>query len=121
MLRRTPLRAKRPTPRRKGKAAPRIKPGRVEDPAHLDQVRNLPCCICGTWPSEAHHIRDGQVGTGQKAGDDEAIPLCPWCHRIRGDSFHALGTTAWEAKFGAQRHHLTLTRARLASESTPET
>ena len=40
------------TPKRK-----RIKPGRVEDREHLARVAMLPCCVCGHWPVEVHHIR----------------------------------------------------------------
>lgn len=117
-MRKTPLRPKRPTPRRKGKPAPRIKPGRVEDPAHLTRVRALPCCVCGATPSEAHHVRDGQVGAGQKAGDDEAIPLCFHHHRTGPEAFHAIGTRAWEATYGTQRSHLNRTLRLLAAPST---
>lgn len=113
MLRRTPLqRRTRLSPRRK---RPRtIKAPRFEDPALLDRVRALPCSVCGTRIQvEAHHIRDGQVGAGQKAGDDEAIPLCRFHHREGPAAFHHLGRRAWEARFGTQREHLARTRALL--------
>lgn len=119
MLRKTPLRPKRPTPRRKGTPAPRIKPGRVEDPEHLTRVRSLPCSVCGaSAPSAAHHIRDRQVGAGQKAGDDEAIPLCHAHHQDSPVAFHVMGLEAWEAQFGTQRDHLAKTLRRLAAPST---
>lgn len=119
MLRRSPLRPKRPTPRRKGSAAPRVKPHRYEDPALLGRIRALPCVICGTTPCEAHHIRDGQVGAGQKAGDNEAISLCPAHHRTGPDSIHALGTREWQRRFGTQRHHLTRVMRWLDAQATP--
>lgn len=111
MLRRTPLqRRTRLCPRRKRSRT--IKPGRVVDPAHLDRVRALPCCICGTRIAvEAHHLREGQGQ--QRACDDETIPLCASHHRTGPDAFHRLGRRRWEALFGTQREHLARTRALL--------
>lgn len=100
LTRRTPLARKRKRERA-------FKPVRIEDPERLDRVRKLPCSVCGErFGIEAHHIRDGQVGAGQKAGDDEAIPLCVAHHRIGRLAFHYLGRQHWEAKFGSQREHL---------------
>lgn len=82
-MKRSPINPKRSTPRRKGPAATRIKPGRVEDPAHLARVRSLPCLICGKTPSEAHHPRIGGTdgpGGAQKAPDAMALPLCSRHH-----------------------------------------
>ena len=89
-------------PRRKGKPAPRIKPKRIEDPAHLARVRALPCVVCGMTPSEAHHIREGS-GMGQKAGDHEAISLCPYHHQTGpfGEAVHN-GKRTFEAKYGTE-------------------
>ena len=115
-MKRTPLKRKswmpkkRSTPRRQGAKAPRIKPGRVEDPAYLAKVASLPCCVCGARPVEVHHIRTG-CGMGQRAGDDQTIPLCPWHHRTGPDAFHKLGKRPWEALYGPQREHADRTRA----------
>ncbi len=106
-MKRTPLNPKRLTPRRKGTPAPRIKAKRLEDPAHLARVRSLPCLICGTVPSEAHHIRQG-VGMGQKAGDHEAINLCAWHHRTGPMAFHA-GPGVFQAIHGTERELLART------------
>ena len=104
------LKTKRTTPRRKGKPAPRIKPERVEDPAHLARVRSLPCIVCQpgnqATPTEAHHIRDG-VGMGQKAGDHEAIPLCSLHHRT-GFSIHG-SPIAFVRMYGSERELLART------------
>jgi len=123
MLRRTPLRRKRETPRRKGKPAPRIKQGRVRDPKRLARVRELGCIIChriGLYrPAEAHHPRTG-VGMGQKAGDDRAIPLCADHHRTGGPgmAFHA-GPRLWEQIHGTQAELLEETNALLAGKELP--
>lgn len=119
MLRKTPLRPKRPTPRRKGTPAPRIKPERVEDPDHLARVRAHGCMICCWAPAEAHHIRDGQVGAGQKASDHEAIGLCSYHHRTGpiGEAFHA-GPREWERRHGTQRE---LLARMMAALDAPET
>jgi Recombination enhancement, RecA-dependent nuclease len=115
---RAELRRVRATPRRKGTPTPRIKPRRLDDPAWIKRVKALPCCVCDSQPpSEAHHIRDGSVGTGQKAGDQETIPLCPEHHRTGGRNiaFHA-GPRTWERLFGTQRELLAETLVLLVGE-----
>lgn len=52
-------------------------------PKHLAFVQSKPCMICGDR-SEAHHLLrpwHGWRGTGMKAGDMNAVPLCPEHHR----------------------------------------
>lgn len=56
-----------------------------KNPKHLARVRELGCYCCrvdglGETPASAHHIREG-YGRGQKASDEEAIPLCPAHHQ----------------------------------------
>jgi hypothetical protein len=112
------MKTTRTAPRRKGPPAPRIKPGRIEDPAHLAAVRALPCLACEiggttqTTQTEAHHIRDGQ-GMGQKAGDHEAIPLCAHCHRTGWNAFHA-GPGMFQWLYGTERDLLARTLERLS-------
>jgi hypothetical protein len=91
------------TPKRK-----RIKPGRVEDREHLARVAMLPCCVCGHWPVEVHHIR-ATGSMGRKAGDDETIPLCVWHHRTGPQAFHA-GPRIFQAIFGTELDLLDKTR-----------
>ena len=76
MLRRSPLRRKRTTPRR----------GPERDPAYLEFVRTQPCAARSAavgWecrgPIHAHHA--GARGLGQKCPDREAIPLCSRHHQ----------------------------------------
>lgn len=83
----------------KGVKPKRIKAGRLEDPIHLRMVALLPCCVCGRAPCQAHHLignygPGGPVrGTGFKAGDNFAIPLCPYHHmdlHLNGDEIEYL-------------------------------
>jgi hypothetical protein len=61
------------------------KPSR-RTPKYLAYIREQACCACvrGT-PIEAHHF--GPRGTGIKADDYHAVPLCTRCHR----HFHDTG------------------------------
>lgn len=116
-MRRTPINPKRTKPRREGPKAPRIKPGRVEDPAHLARVRSLPCCVCRLTqetPTEAHHIRQG-VGMGQKASDRETIPLCAYHHRTGKTAFHA-SPSMFQWLYGTERELLALTLDKLKEQ-----
>jgi len=56
------------------------KPTTSRDAQYLSWIRTLPCCMCGkNSPSEAHHSKTG--GTGIKASDYTAIPLCREHHQ----------------------------------------
>ena len=83
-----------------------LKPARVVDRARLALVASMPCCVCGARPVEVHHVR-ATVGLGQRAGDDQTIPLCPQHHRTGGFgvAFHA-GPREWERQHGPQVEHL---------------
>jgi hypothetical protein len=82
-------------------------------PALLERIRSLGCIVRGCEsPANAHHIREGQ-GTGQKAADDEAIPLCHYHHQ-GAEGIHTLGTRSWQEKYGNERDLLFLTRSLLA-------
>jgi hypothetical protein len=103
-MKRTPLRPKRPTPRRK---APERAPGRMKRPRvsktaqearHLERVAGLPCCVTGKRPVEVHHL--------MKAPDKRTrrdhrwvVPLHYLMHR-GPEGIHGLGS---EAKF--EQHH----------------
>jgi hypothetical protein len=53
-------------------------------------VRTFPCAICGTLPSDAHHLKSvGHLrGAAIKNGDDYTIPLC----RKHHEELHHLGS-----------------------------
>lgn len=76
-----------------GEAPPRsprraARRGPARDPAYLDWIRTLRCEACGRAPCEAAHTgSDG--GTGIKASDYSAVPLCHICHRTGTYSYHA--------------------------------
>lgn len=52
---------------------------------HLEFVRMHPCMVCGIEGAiEAHHLLkpwQGPRGLALKAGDQNAVPLCPTHHR----------------------------------------
>ena len=50
--------------------------------AHLSRVASLPCCLCGSFGVNVHHILEGRV-KGRKSGAFTCIPLCPDCHTGR--------------------------------------
>lgn len=114
MLRRTPMPRKRLKPRRKGGPGPRIKAEPIRDPKHLARVRALGCIVCGAKPAEAHHPRPGQ-GTGTKAGDDQAIPLCSRHHNEQHPDSWSIHRNPREFRrdYGTEAELLDRTRALL--------
>lgn len=85
MRRFTRLRKRRTTKRRATK--PKRPPG-YENPAYLKFVRTLYCCApwCGKKAEVAHHPRKNG-GTGLRAPDTDAIPLCH-NHHTGDDGWH---------------------------------
>lgn len=70
---------------------------------HLRFIRRLPCCVCGTSPVEAAHIRYNDAATGkmqavgQKPDDKWVVPLCAGHHREDNEAQHRMGERAfWE-------------------------
>ena len=57
-------------------------------------IKTLPCAVCGRNNSEAAHT--GPRGLGQKAPDDQCIPLCPDHHRHRRDALDVAGPRRFE-------------------------
>lgn len=91
----------------------RRRSGPKHDRAHLERVKQLPCIVCGRpGPSDAHHVRtrpDGQgYGMGQKASDQETIPLCKAHHQDGPEAFHS-GPRTFRQRFGDERELLTRT------------
>ena len=50
---------------------------------YINHVRSHDCLFCGDGaPNQAHHIRWGNVGIGQRPSDYKTIPLCLLCHDL---------------------------------------
>ena len=96
----------------KGVKPKRIKPKRTSNKKHLEFVSTLPCCICGKFGVQVHHLlrADPKRGAGRKAGDEFVIPLCHHHHQglhlCGGEGFYlgqhgidgvALAAKLWEA------------------------
>ena len=75
----------------------------AEERRYLSRVADLGCAVCrrmgfeGT-PAEIHHKKAGK-GIGQRAGHDQAIPLCPEHHR-GATGLHGLGTRGFAKRWG---------------------
>lgn len=54
---------------------------------HLDRVAALPCCLCGAWPTEVHHILEGRI-KGRRSAHFCTISLCHDCHRGSHNGIH---------------------------------
>ena len=62
----------------KGVKPQRIKPKRTSNKKHLEWVATLPCCICGEFGVQVHHLlrADPKRGMGRRSNDEFTIPLC---------------------------------------------
>ena len=65
------------------------KPERIESEEYLEWVRNRPCLIHQTVPSDPHHLKT--VGSG--GSDYTAVPFCRACH----DTYHRKGLNFFES------------------------
>lgn len=75
------------------------------DPAYLNFVKQMPCCICGRpGPSDAHHPIC-ERWSQEKAPDRDAIPLCKKHHQWGPDAIHN-GKESWVAKYGSDRDYI---------------
>lgn len=66
---------------------PNFKNPRIRDEKSLIILRECDCIICGTYPSDAAHIRYGDITRGkfhtgmqERPSDKWALPLCRKCH-----------------------------------------
>ena len=99
----TGIRPRLKGPRAKNERKSRPPRGRMEDPAHLKLIRQLPCLVSGRAPAgEAAHIRYASAlygksvtGTGIKPDDKWAVPLCAWFHTMSSDAQHRHGEEGW--------------------------
>jgi hypothetical protein len=80
VLRRTPIRKRRPgKPRR----------GRERDKNYMAWIAEQPCIVCESEYVEVAHV--GERGFSQKCHDRETLPICAQHHRIGRDAQHNLG------------------------------
>lgn len=81
--------------------------------AHLKNIRQMPCCVCGVTPAGfAHHALGGSMvakvgvrGAAMRASDFLALPLCQHHHQ-GAEGLHTIGVRTWEAEYGDQVWHL---------------
>lgn len=105
MLRRTPLKAKRATPRRNegrvqhGRIKPKAKDQTAEERDHVELIRSLGCLICGR-PAIAHHVMH-MPGKRKRRDDRFVVPLCNDVHHLSEVGVHGLGSEeAFLARWG---------------------
>lgn len=78
---------------------------------HLALIRQLPCTCCpSTRQIEAHHLKSlaagKERGTGLKATDRWAVPLCKWQHHADIERLGSRREVEWFAQFGIDPHAL---------------
>lgn len=103
-----------------GLKEPKAKP----DPAYLDRVRGLPCCICEAFgfqqlsPTEAHHVIHDRHST-ERTPDRMAIPLCRGHHLGDFDTSKLAlhrHPQLWRDMFGADHEWTAPTQDKLGVE-----
>lgn len=62
---------------------PRARPMNADEKRHVERIAQMPCLVCGAWPVEVNHVKDGPGG---KRDHRFVSPLCPRHHRITVDS-----------------------------------
>jgi hypothetical protein len=90
-------------------------PARVRDKEHLRFVAAQPCLLCGTTPSDAHHVRYAQPrAMSRKVSDEFTVPLCRTHH---GELHQEGNEAAWWHDMGIDPLEVA---KRLWEESGPE-
>ncbi len=83
------------------------KPTKAES-ERMGRVAQLPCCVCGDYPVEVHHITQ----CGRRLGHKFTLPLCTEDHR--GDrGFSGIKRDAWDKSLDNQLRMLELTNIKL--------
>ena len=88
------------TLKRSGRLAPRSRKNkkRPRNIPYMLWVKTLPCAVCGRNGAEAAHT--GRRGLGQKAPDEQCIPLCPRHHRDYPDALDIAGPRRFQEMHG---------------------
>lgn len=66
---------------------------RIQNRKFLDYIKELPCCVCGAWPSDPSHIRSKGAG-----GPDEFFNVVPKCRKCHTE-YHQYGITKFIEKY----------------------
>lgn len=81
------------------------------------------CARCGCRPTEVAHVRafrspktDDLLPRRYGVNAWAVVPLCPACHRLDGDSIHAVGEEAFEASLGRGTGYLAQKAGSLLAE-----
>lgn len=86
------------------------------DPAYLDAVRQLPCCIGEAFgggcegPVAAHHTICGRYGQ-HRTPDRQAIPLC-WAHHQGPLGIHS-DKHSWQQEYGPDTDYISATQDKI--------
>lgn len=62
---------------------------------HLNWVASNPCCVCGNFIVQVHHVRI----SGGPRNHFKTIPLC-YNHHLGPEGIHHLGKYPWREKYG---------------------
>lgn len=107
-MKRSPLRAKRPTPRRnEGRVTscrmkPKVgAPPTAEERRHIERVASLPCLVCGATAT-VHHVTATVHGGRISRSHKRVVPLCPKHHQIQHgpESVEALSHRGFYDRWG---------------------
>lgn len=110
-MKRTPLKAKRDTPRRnEGRVThERMKRKKTvklaAEKRHHDRIAQLPCCVCGRHGVQVHHV----ISDGYKRITRDhrfVLPLCPAHHNDGPDAVHRHDAAVWNARHGIDQLRL---------------
>ena len=96
-------------------------PKEPKDPAYLEAVSKLPCCVCekhhefqASWV-EVHHTICGRFSQ-RKTADRKAIPLCDGHHMGKLDTDKLAihnGKDPWVEKYGLDTDYIETTQKRI--------
>lgn len=99
-------------------------PKAKKDPAYLQAVRDLPCCICTAFgmaqasATQAHHPIMDRFST-HKRPDSTAIPLCEGHHQGMFDTTKTAvhrEPKAWRELYGADHEWIEVTQDQIGRE-----
>lgn len=107
-MRRTPLRSKRPTPRRNGgrithermKPKSSAKAKSADEKRHMDRVAKMPCLVTGCNNGvQVHHVVSDGLKRITKT-HKRVVPLCSMHHADGPQAVHRIGHARFTEIFG---------------------